>query len=85
MALLTRQEKKKIASPWVQKVFVDAKKTANLNLDDLDLVTQAAEDWVETNQASFVAALPEPFKTNTNAAEKTLMLVYVVMKRAGLI
>ena len=85
MAVLTRQEKKQIARPWVQKIFTDAKKVANLNFDDLALAAQAVEDWVEANQTSFVAVLPEPFKANTDAQEKTLMLVHVVMKRAGLI
>lgn len=85
MAILTRQEKKKICSPWIREAFVKARKTADMNFDDLGAAAQAAEDWVTTNQASFVAALPEPFKGLTNATEKTLLLVYVAMKRVGLI
>ena len=46
---------------------------------------QDTEDWIDANQASFVASLPQPFRGNTNAAEKTLLFVYVAMKRAALI
>ena len=85
MVVLTRQEKKNIASPWVRKVFQEAAKAADLTLSDLEPAIQDTEDWIGDNQASFVAALPEPFKGNTNAAEKTLLFVYVAMKRAGLL
>ncbi len=85
MTILTRQEKKDIASPWVGDAFREAKKAADLSLTDLEPAIQDTEDWIAANQASFVAALPEPFKASTNAAEKTLLFVYVAMKKAGLI
>ena len=85
MAVLTRQEKKDIARPWVQRVFADARKTANLSLTDMEPAIQATEDWIQANQSSFLLALPEPFRSNTDGTEKTLLFVYVAMKRAGLI
>ena len=85
MAVLTRQEKKKIASPWVRKVFEEARKTGNLSLSDLEPAIQDTEDWIRANQVSYLAALPEPFKSKTNGPEKTLLFVYVAMKRAGLL
>ncbi len=109
MTVLTRQEKKNIASPWVRKVFQEAMKTADLNLADLEPAIQAVEDVIESTGATLefidsgvpqaskillvegitktqiVAVLPEPFKSKTNGAEKTLLFVYVAMKRAGLI
>ncbi len=85
MANLTRQDKKKICSPWIRKAFVESRKVANLDFDDLGAAAQAVEDWVIANQASFVSALPQPFRAKTNATEKSLMLIHVVMKRVGLI
>ncbi len=85
MAVLTTLEKKDVAREWFKEVFEKPLKVANLNLDDLNDVIQTTEDWIESNQASFVVTLPEPFKSNTNSAEKTLLFVYVAMKRAGLI
>ena len=85
MAVLTRQEKKDIASPWVQKVFEDAKKTGDLSFSDLEPAVQYTEDWIESNQASFASGLPQPFKSKTDASEKTFLFVYVAMKRAGLL
>ncbi len=85
MAILTRQERKNIGSPWIRKVYQEAAKAADLSFTEIEAAIQDTEDWIDANQASFVAALPEPFKSKTNGAEKTLLFVYVTMKRAGLI
>lgn len=85
MAVLTRAERKKIASPWVRAVIRDLGESKNLTSTDIMDAAQATEDWIQTNQASFVAALPEPFKSNTNATAKTRLFVYTAMKRAGLL
>ena len=85
MAVLTRAERKKIASPWVRRVIRDLGESKNLTVTDLEAAVQATEDWIEANQASYVAALPESFKANTSASAKTLLFVYTAMKRAGLL
>ena len=85
MAILTRLERKKIASPWVRDVIRDLGESKNLTVTDLEVVAQYTEDWIETNQVDYVAGLPEPFKSNTNAAAKVRMFVYTAMKRAGLL
>ena len=85
MAALTRQERKNIASPWVRKVYQEAQKAADLTFSDLEPAIQATEDWIQANQGNFLAVLPQQFKSKTNGVEKTLLFVYVVMKRAGLI
>lgn len=50
---------------------------------DLRAAVNAADDWCDANQASFVAALPEPFKTASTAAQKRLLLIYVIAARDG--
>ncbi|KKL98195.1 hypothetical protein LCGC14_1826850 [marine sediment metagenome] len=84
MAVLTRAERKKIASPWVRKIITELGQSKNLTVTDLEAAVQATEDWIEANQASYVAILPEPFKTNTDASAKILLFVYTAMKRGGL-
>ncbi len=85
MAVLTRAERKKIASPWVRKIIRDLGQSTNLTVTDLEAAVQATEDWIAANQASYVAALPEPFKANTDASAKILLFVYTAMKRGGLL
>jgi len=41
----------------------------------------AADDWVEANQASYNTALPEPFKTWATPRQKSLVLMQVVLRR----
>lgn len=50
---------------------------------DLDAAITAVDAWCTTNQASFVAALPEPFKTNSTASEKAYLLAIVAIRRYG--
>ena len=85
MAVLSRAERKKIASPWVRKVIAELGQSKNLNFTDLEAAVQYTEDWIQSNQASYVSGLPQPFKANTNASAKILLFIYTSMKRGGLL
>jgi len=50
---------------------------------DLRDAIDAADDWIETNQASYVAALPEPFKAQSGAGLKTLVFCAVALLRVN--
>ena len=82
---LTADEIRQVARHWVRKAFKEPRKVANLDADQIKAALAAIDILMDTSQARFVAALPEPFKSATTAQEKTLGLAYVVMKRAGLI
>jgi hypothetical protein len=41
----------------------------------------AADTWVDTNQASYVAALPEPFKSTSTPRQKVAVLALVLHER----
>jgi hypothetical protein len=43
----------------------------------------ATDDWIDANQASFNAALPQPFRGSASATQKTLLFCYVAMRRRG--
>ncbi len=85
MAVLTRPERKKIASPWVRKVIKELAQSTNLTFTDLEPAVQYTEDWIEANQADYVLGLPQPFKANTDASAKILLFIYTAMKRGGLL
>ena len=50
---------------------------------DLRAAVNAADDWCDANQASFVAALPEPFKSASSALHKRMLLIFVIAARDG--
>jgi hypothetical protein len=52
---------------------------------DLRAAVDATDTWVDNNAASYNSALPTAFRTNANAQQKSLLLCWVVMRRAGLL
>lgn len=69
---------------WVAAYAID-KTLSAFTKTDLDAAAAAADAWCDANQASYVAALPAPFKANSTAAQKALLLAYVALKRTGVI
>ena len=56
----------------------------NILKQDLLAAVDAADDWVNANTASYVAGLPEPFKTRSNTNQKSLLLIAVILMRFNL-
>ena len=52
---------------------------------ELRAAVDAVDDWVEANTAAFNAAIPVPARTAMSLKQKTLLLNYVIFKRAGLL
>lgn len=50
---------------------------------DLRAAVAAADLWADSNANAYNSALPAPFRTTASAAEKAMLLAYVVMRRAG--
>lgn len=78
---LTGQQARETA---VQMVREDPGQTLGrtaLTKADLVAALNAVDSWCTTNQASYLAALPEPFKSNSTAAQKAAALSYVALRR----
>lgn len=52
---------------------------------DLRAALDACDTWVDSNAASFNTALPQPFRGAATAQQKTLLLCFVAMRRAGIL
>lgn len=52
---------------------------------ELRAAVDACDAWIEANQGSFNAALPQPFRGAADTPQKTLLFCYVAMRRAGLL
>jgi len=54
---------------------------AGITKSDLQAAVNAADDWADSNAASYNSALPTAFRTNATAAQKALLLAIVVLAR----
>jgi hypothetical protein len=52
---------------------------------DLRAAVDAADQWTDDNASSFNLALPQPARGQLTATQKTILLCYVAMRRAGLL
>ena len=52
---------------------------------DLRAAVDAADSWVYSNASSFNTALPAAFRTSASLTQKTLLLCFVAMRRAGIL
>jgi hypothetical protein len=50
---------------------------------DLRAALDATDDWIDDNAAAFNSALPQPFRSQASATQKTLLFCYVAMRRRG--
>ena len=48
---------------------------------DIRAAINAADDWADTNAASFNSALPTAFRTTASAGQKALLLAAVALAR----
>ena len=58
---------------------------AGITKADLAAAVNATDQWLDDNQASYNAALPQPFRGAASLALKTALLCAVAMRRAGLL
>jgi hypothetical protein len=52
---------------------------------DLRAAVDAADSWIDSNASAFNTALPQPARAQLTAQQKTLLLCWVAMRRAGLL
>ena len=50
---------------------------------DLQAAINAADDWADSNAASYNSALPATFRTNATVAQKAFLLAMVALARGN--
>ncbi len=50
---------------------------------DLQAAINAADDWIDSNAASYNSALPATFRTNATVAQKAFLLAMVAIARGN--
>lgn len=84
MAALSANIRARIAA-GIQRQWSELRESVAFTKAELSAAVAAADDWREANAASYNAALPAAFRNKATAAQKTLLLCYVIMRAAGLI
>lgn len=56
---------------------------AGLKINLRDAV-DATDEWIDSNQGNYNAALPDAFRLNASLAQKTLLFCAVALARAGI-
>lgn len=74
-----------IRQAWRAMLDTDAALGNTFTKTDLAAAVGAVDDWADANAASYNAALPLPFRTTATAAQKSILLAYVAMKRTGVL
>lgn len=83
MAVLPQDDRLKIwrgimrygSKPDTRQIWAGMTKT------DLQAAVNAADDWADSNAASFNSALPVTFRTNASTEQKALLPALVVLAR----
>lgn len=81
MALTAAQ----IRAAWRAMLDSDTTLGNSFTKTDLAAAVTAADAWADTNATSYNTALPVPFRTTATAAQKSILLAYVCMKRTGVL
>lgn len=82
MAVLSDAERKQVAAHMMRLAGVVP---GPVVVPALIAAVNYTDDWIETNQPSYVTGLPEPYKSNSTTQQKTLLFCYDLMRRAGIL
>ena len=77
MAVLPDADRADVHADWMR----NADFPGDVLKADLRAAVNAADTWVDDNAGSYNTALPLPFRPSATAAQKALLLQFVVAKR----
>jgi hypothetical protein len=80
MAILVDTDREILWAEFMRRISRD-NEPINLGKTDLRAAFNAADDWVEANQAAYNTALPVAAQTNLTMKQKAELLMLVVGKR----
>jgi hypothetical protein len=77
MAVLNDADRVSLRTAWAEA----NRETVGITKPELRAAIDAADDWANSNAASYNSALPLPARTTLTAAQKARILAYVVTRR----
>ena len=80
---LTTEDRQRVTN-GLQRHWSNIWEVMPYSSDELLAAVGATDDWIEDNQASFNAALPEAFRTAADLVQKTLLFCAVALARVSI-
>ena len=82
MAVLPQEDRDRVYRA-VMREWSRLRESCSFTKSELTAAVAATDDWIDSNAASFNNALPIPFRTGATLAQKTLLFMFVLIKRNG--
>jgi hypothetical protein len=80
MALLTTEERAAVLQEFAEATSA-ARDPLSVATPDMEAGILAIDTWIDSNQASFIAAMPQPFRGGTTTRQKLDLFTRVAHKR----
>ena len=84
MAVLSDETRKLIWADF-QREASATRRTLGLTKPDLRAAVNAIDDYFDTNASTLNTAIPQPARGALSAKQKTLLVAYVLLQRAGVL
>lgn len=81
MAVLSDEERRRTTAQWMRANL----EAVSITKADLRAAVNATDQWIDDNASAYNLALPQPARGALSATQKTLLFVYVAMRRRGLL
>lgn len=79
MAVMSAEERRRV---WAHFMRLNTE-SVSITKAELRAAVDATDQWIDDNAAAFNLALPQPARGALSATQKTLLFVYVAMRRKG--
>lgn len=81
MAVLDETNRARVCAQMMRQVELGS--LTGITKTDLRAAVDGVDSWIDTNAAGYNSALPQPARGALTAQQKTLLLCWVAMRRAG--
>lgn len=85
MAVMDGEERRRVWAHLMRSIPAEIAPMPAVTKAELRAAVDACDEWITLNAAVFNAALPQPFRAEASAAQKTWLFAMVALRRAGLL
>lgn len=82
--MLTNEDRDRVWRGFMRYLSANLSATGDLSKHDLRDAVSNTDTWIESNQASYNTALPQPARDGLTAAQKTLLFCAVALARVSI-
>lgn len=83
MAVLDETARTEVHTGWMRFLSQFRDSISSLSKADLRAAINAMDDWIEANQGTINAAIPQPARAELTLAQKTVLFCIVALRRVN--